>query len=155
MHRSPSYAVLLVLAVVAALALGTGALARPGTKAAPTPPSTQHVAVPSYFYPDTRPDDDDPYWAQLAAGVGRGVGLAIINPDSGPGDSVNQDYVAQIALSQDAGLSVLGYVFTDYGRRSSAEVNDDVDDYYRWYGVDGIFFDEASTDDAPPMVAYY
>ena len=40
----------------------------------------------------------------------------------------------------------MGYVHTSYASRSPAAARADVDAYYRWYNVDGIFFDEASTD---------
>ena len=45
-------------------------------------------------------------------------------------------------MAQEADLLVLGYVSMGYGERDPAEV----DDYYAWYGVGGIFFYEASTD---------
>jgi hypothetical protein len=100
------------------------------------------------------------------------AGLAIINPSSGAGPSLDngdvQNYIKQVAAlrKQVPGLIVLGYVYTDYANRSVNEdvpasgdrpfvrsVKNDVDAYYDWYGVDGIFFDEASTDLAD--VPYY
>jgi hypothetical protein len=123
--------------------------ARAGASPALASAAAQRVAVPSYFYPGT-------YWSQLEAGVGQGVGLAIINPASGPADAVIQDYVDQIAHSQAAGLTVLGYVDTAYGTRSPTAVKDDIRDYYRWYGVDGIFFDQTPNEvGACTQQAYY
>ena len=69
----------------------------------------------------------------------------IVNPSSGPGSSIDQTYAAQVKRSQAANLTVLGYVYTDYGQRSPAMVKSDIDKYYAWYSVDGIFFDQAST----------
>ena len=43
---------------------------------------------------------------------------------------------------QEAGIRVLGYVDTDYGRDSMVSVESKVDLYKEWYGVDGIMFDE-------------
>jgi hypothetical protein len=40
---------------------------------------------------------------------------------------------------------VVGYVFTDYARRPLAAVKADIDTYYRWYRVNGIFLDQATT----------
>ena len=48
--------------------------------------------------------------------------------------------------SQAAGLTILGYVHTSYGARPDAEIKAEIDAYATWYLVDGIFFDEASTD---------
>jgi hypothetical protein len=39
---------------------------------------------------------------------------------------------------------MLGYVFTHYGSRAASKVKADIDKYYMWYGVDGIFLDEVS-----------
>ena len=99
---------------------------------------TQNVAIPSYFYPGA-------LWTQIEHALPEDS-VAIINPSSGPGSSIDQSYVAQVDEGQSAGLTVLGYVHTDYGRRSSAVVRSEIDKYYSWYGVDGIFLDEGSTD---------
>ncbi len=134
-----------VLAATATLALVLGinvetrdALAAPAT--------TQKMAVPSYFYPGAK-------WTQMEEAVPK-VGLTIINPNSGPGDASDQAYVDQVKKSQAAGLTVLGYVHTSYGARDAAAVRAEVDKYYSWYGVDGIFFDEVSTD-CSKATSYY
>jgi hypothetical protein len=41
-------------------------------------------------------------------------------------------------------MTVLGYTYTDYGRRDVAVVAAEVDRYKSWYSVSGIFFDEMS-----------
>ena len=107
---------------------------------AATDQTVQRVAVPSYFYPASGSP-----WAQLDGG-GPAVGIAIINPASGPGSAPDPSYAAQVQASQQAGVAVLGYVHTSYGGRAAATVQAEIDDYYSWYHVDGIFFDEASTD---------
>ena len=98
----------------------------------------QKVATPSYFYPGH-------LWTRMENALPEGS-IVIVNPSSGPGGAVDQNYAAQAKRSRAASLVVLGYVYTGYGRRPSAEVKSDIDKYYSWYGVDGIFFDEASTD---------
>jgi len=103
------------------------------------------LAVPAYFAPG-------PLWQHLAAGAAA-VGLAVANPDSGPGAAADPAYAAAIRQAQAHGVPVLGYVCTSYGRRPAAEVAGDVERYLGWYVVDGIFFDEASADCA--MQPYY
>lgn len=148
---------MIICLLIPSYAIGTWsqlALASSSTDGAPSSASalvswpSQLVAVPSYFYPPS-------FWPQLDSSVNDGVRLAIINPSSGPGTAIDSAYANQIQSSQSAGLSVLGYVYTDYGQRSLSDVKTDVDAYYQWYGVDGIFFDEAANDDDPAKIAYY
>lgn len=98
------------------------------------------MAIPSYFGPGA-------LWTKLGAAAPR-VGLAVINPNSGPGAAIRPDYVAQVRATQARGVTVLGYVHTSYGKRPLAEIKAEVAAYHRWYGVDGIFFDEVTNDDA-------
>ena len=119
----------------------------------PTPTSTsvssggcQGILNPSYYYPGGTD------WNGSVAGAG-GVKIMIANPDSGPGTAVDPNYVSGIAQAQKAGIKVLGYSHTSYGARAAATVESEVSEYYSWYGVDGIFFDEAAT--ASSTVSYY
>ena len=73
------------------------------------------------------------------------VSMAVVNPADGPGTAADPAYADQVKRSRGAGLTVLGYVHTRYGARDPNAVKADIDKYYRWYGVDGIFLDEAST----------
>ena len=79
--------------------------------------------------------------------------LLVINPSNGPGAEVTPGYRAAVRTAQRAGARVLGYVHTTYGARPAADVVADIDRYKSWYGVDGIFLDEASHDVA--HVGYY
>ena len=79
--------------------------------------------------------------------------LLVINPSSGPGTEAVPAYRAAVRTAQRAGARVLGYVHTTYGARPAADVVADIDRYTSWYGVDGIFLDEASHDVA--HVGYY
>src|SRR5205809_454505 len=67
--------------------------------------------------------------------------LAVINPNSGPGRSEDPNYVQGIKNLQAAGVVVLGYVSTGYGRLSLSKVESQVSSYKNWYSVNGIFFD--------------
>ncbi|XP_024377279.1 uncharacterized protein [Physcomitrium patens] len=103
----------------------------------------QEIYVPSYVYPCSGT-------AGCAWDVFKtGATLVIINPASGPGTASNADYV-NLVNTVKAGSStvkiVLGYVSTNYGNRDSALVLADIDKYYSFYNVDGIFLDEGSTD---------
>ncbi len=104
----------------------------------PVDVDTQRIATPSYFYPG-------PFWTRMEKALPK-QSTVIVNPSSGPGGAIDQNYAARVERNRAASLTVLGYVYTDYGRRPSAAVKSDIDKYYSWYGVDGIFFDQASTD---------
>jgi hypothetical protein len=105
----------------------------------------QRLAVPAYFPPG-------PLWAALDAAAGP-VGIAIVNPDSGPGSTRSPHYAARITESQRKGTAIIGYVDTDYATRPMADVRRDIDRYVAWYGVDGIFLDQVSA--ARVCLPYY
>lgn len=107
----------------------------------------QKVAVPSYFYPG------ESYWTQLENGVPT-VGLAIINPKDGVGSQKDPNYVTQTNSTKAKGITVLGYVYTKYGARTLPTIKAEIDKYYQWYGVDGIFLDEVYYTDCN-KVSYY
>ena len=101
----------------------------------PAAVQAQNMAVPNYIYPP---------WSQMDAGAPV-VSLSVMNPNSGPGSSVNSDYASAVKTAQSAGVRVLGYVWTNYAGRSLAAAEADITAYYNWYKVDGIFLDGAST----------
>ncbi len=106
----------------------------------------QYLGVPAYFYPGT-----SDYWERLIAAGTRHV---IVNPSSGPGGAEDPLYTAQIAACQAAGIYCYGYVATTYGAKSAVDLNAEVDDWYDFYpDINGIFFDEVSTDEAD--ILYY
>jgi len=108
----------------------------------------QQIAVPSYYYPCFTAGC---LWDKTKAGAG----LAVINPASGPGTAVDVNYVTTTNQQRSAGVIVLGYTYTTYGdgTRSLAVVKADIDKFYSWYNVSGIFLDEGSNDCA--RLAYY
>jgi Spherulation-specific family 4 len=72
----------------------------------------------------------------------------IVNPASGPGDSVDANYSKAIDRLVGAGCTVLGYVTTDYARQDEAEVIQHVKRWRELYPrVQGIFFDEMVYED--------
>jgi hypothetical protein len=107
----------------------------------------QRVAVPSYFWATYYNDPASTVlshdWERMQAGA-PWVDIAIVNPSLGPGTSSNPDWVIQANRARAAGLKVLGYVKTNYSITAASAVKAEIDLYYNWYGVNGIFIDEVS-----------
>lgn len=57
--------------------------------------------------------------------------------------------------AQSAGVRVVGYVATGYGKDPIASVRAQIADYYTWYRVDGIFLDETPYACNASLVEYY
>ncbi|HWK30000.1 MAG TPA: spherulation-specific family 4 protein [Solirubrobacter sp.] len=100
--------------------------------------------VPAYGGADTI--------AALAEQHGRGS-ILILNPQNGPGAARDPAYAAAVAAARRAGWRVIGYVATGYGTQPAAAVEAAAHEYAAWYGVDGIFLDEAAHDAA--QLPYY
>lgn len=100
--------------------------------------------VPFYSYPDL--SDPNGQWNTLIAKKRANPSVpivAVVNMNSGPGANVDSNYVSGIAALVDAGIVVLGYVATGYGRNPMATMQAQVDDYFAWYSkLGGIFFDQ-------------
>jgi len=80
--------------------------------------------------------------------------VVIINPNNGPGAGVDSFYQTYIPALQNAGVKVIGYVYTQYGARSSSVVKADIDKYKQFYpSLEGIFFDEMAN--VPGSETYY
>jgi hypothetical protein len=82
--------------------------------------------------------------------------IAIINPSSGPGGSEDGNYTALLKRLQGAGITVVGYVATNYTSTAIATVKAAVDTWLSLYPrIDGIFIDEMTNSDVGGNVAYY
>ena len=129
------------------IAAGTLALAGAALAAsrATTPVRTcPGSLMPAYVHPP-----------QLLA-LARQPGLpkfVVVNPASGPGPAARGDYRQAIDALRTAGARVLGYVATGWTARPPAVVEADIARYRDWYGVDGIFLDEAAHTEA--ALPYY
>ena len=128
MHR-------LALVICFALALGVSA-------------APLGILVPAYFYPGT-------LWSSLNFAAGQVPLVAIMNPNSGPDTAQNPDYVAAVNSLRAAGGRVIGYVSTAYTTRSTNTVKTDIDRYFSFYSVDGIFLDEFTNDANTNHLNYY
>ncbi|KAJ3009445.1 UNVERIFIED_CONTAM: hypothetical protein HDU68_002702 [Siphonaria sp. JEL0065] len=99
--------------------------------------SNPHTFIPAYFYPGQA-------WTQSIEQPSN-VEYMIVNPNSGPGDAINPHYVETVKEAQQAGVKIIGYVHTEYGKRFVSTVKQEISRYLTWYKVDGIFLDEVSS----------
>jgi hypothetical protein len=121
--------------------------------AAPKPNDRRlQILMPLYIYP-TQPDKGKNAWQPLADAAKKVPTTAIINPGNGPnGEPPNADYRRGITLLKKAGVKVIGYVSTQYGKRPEQLVKADID-LYGSFQIDGIFLDE--TAGSTEQLAYY
>ncbi|CAG8981458.1 hypothetical protein HYALB_00003028 [Hymenoscyphus albidus] len=106
------------------------------------------ILFPLYLYPT--PGAWDPLYSSITAHPNVEFNV-IINPNSGPGTSLDASYTESIAkLNSYNNTKLFGYVRTDYTNQPYAQVTADVSTYANWpkttpadVHMDGIFFDEA------------
>ena len=110
---------------------------RDGAAGPPEPALT--TLLPLYVYPGEDPDA----WAEVA-GHGSAV-LVVVNVHNGPGGAYDAAYGYATAALAERGVPMLGYVDLGYADRALAAVRADLA-AWRWYPIDGIFFDQAPTD---------
>ncbi len=110
------------------------------------------LLVPAYFYPEAK---GLTYWANLTAAASKAPVTAIVNPNSGPGTSVDPNYTAVVNNARAAGVKTIGYVPTSYGARPLNDVVTDINRYLSFYAIDGIFIDEMADDGSAASVNYY
>ena len=113
--------------------------------------ASANILVPAYFYPSFDPAQSN--WDEMTAATSKTQITAIMNPASGPGSAVNNDYTLAVNTFRAAGGKVIGYVPTNYGARLQADVLAEVNNYQNFYHVDGIFLDEMSNQAV--NLAYY
>jgi hypothetical protein len=102
------------------------------------------LLVPAYIYPVGEGLKD---WQRLFEAATKVEIVAIANPNSGPGDERNLDYAAIYTEASNQGITLVGYVSTDYCRRPQAEIKNDVDTWVRLYPqIRGFFFDQQPRD---------
>lgn len=124
---------------LAILALAS-ATSRPARADGPPPDPRVRLLVPAYFYPS---GDGLQSWRRLIDSASRAPIVAIVNPDSGPGKRVDENYNALFRLARPSKLTPIGYVTLSYGKRPLSAVRADVDSWLHFYpDVRGIFFDE-------------
>lgn len=98
------------------------------------------LVVPAYFHPALRPED----WTWLVERPDQ-VRLVILNLASGPGGRPDDLFLAVSRRLRASGVSVAGYVDTDYGRRLRHSAVAEIARYVEWFEVDAVFFDQVAT----------
>jgi len=101
------------------------------------------LMIPLYTYPT------DSSWSNLIRGKQTHPNvpvIAIINVYNGPGPAIDSNFVNGIKKLQAAHITVIGYVYTSYASRPISDVEADMMLYEQWYKVNGIFFDNMSSD---------
>ncbi|MEV8534654.1 spherulation-specific family 4 protein [Streptomyces sp. NPDC051211] len=99
------------------------------------------LLVPLYEHPTHHPTA----WNTLVHSADR-LHSVVLNPANGPGTAPDPAFLEVADRLKDAGVPVLGYADTDYGRRPHAAVVQDLLRHRDWYGVDGAFLDQAAAD---------
>jgi Spherulation-specific family 4 len=111
------------------------------------------ILLPLYSYPNWY-DREKYQWKQVAAAAQKVPIVAIINPNNGPDRSPpNADYQQGIKDLQQANVKTIGYVRSNYGKRSLKAVKADIDLYFKHFNVAGIFIDESAS--ARDKLDYY
>lgn len=123
------------------------------------------IILPLYIYPsDIYNNTEYNRVIDLAKKYRNVPTIAILNPGSGPGSSVDANYAAAVRRLLGADIIVMGYVSTAYMARSLVDVKADIDTWLQLYpGIKGIFLDElknfADAGDNPysinDIIAYY
>jgi Spherulation-specific family 4 len=106
------------------------------------------LIVPAYFHPATHPDE----WTWLAERPAQ-IRMIVLNLANGPGAQPDTAVFPVLDRLRSAGLTVAGYVDTNYGRRPAYDAVADIGRYVDWYQVDGVFFDRAAV--AAEDVGFY
>ncbi|MEV4443853.1 spherulation-specific family 4 protein [Streptomyces sp. NPDC049577] len=99
----------------------------------------RRLLVPLYVHPAVHPRA----WDALLDAAPRLYGV-VLNVADGPGGRPDPDFVAAARRLRGAGVRLLGYADTAYGRRPPRAVAADIRRHRRWYGVDGVFLDQAA-----------
>ncbi len=106
--------------------------------------SAPRLLIPLYSYPNWY-DPENYIWDEVAEAGSRAALTVIINPANGAGGGApNADYQQGLATLRDAGVTILGYVYTGYGERNIEDVKAEIDLYHQFFEAQGIFFDEVA-----------
>ena len=119
---------------VPAAASATTAVTAPAVTAATAPAPCRHTFVPAYPWSST-------FWTRAISSKPK-PGVMILNvTGTGAGTAAVPHFQALVKRAEKAGITVLGYSSTEYGRRPAAQVEADAKNYKAWYKVNGMFLD--------------
>ncbi|MET9291829.1 spherulation-specific family 4 protein [Streptomyces sp. NPDC003077] len=111
-------------------------------------PARPRLLVPLYEHPADRPDA----WRRLIEAAPQLYGV-VLNPANGPGTAPDPAFAEVAGRLREAGVRLLGYTDTDYGRRPHADVVRDLLRHRDWYAADGTFLDQAAP--GPELLPHY
>ena len=100
--------------------------------------------IPMYSYPVGQYQSE---WEKLYNLSTSKIVYVIINPNNGPGNTTDVNYLDAINKLKAKGFYVIGYVYTSYGKRSLSSVTKDINKWLSLYGtdkIDGFFIDGVS-----------
>jgi hypothetical protein len=92
------------------------------------------------------------FWSD-AIDAAPATGIIIANVDSGPGAGQEANFAAVFSLAEAAGITLTGYVPTQYGAASQGSLQALIQQWKDYYGITSIFFDEVNP--AADYVSYY
>ncbi|GAA3849899.1 hypothetical protein GCM10023084_00230 [Streptomyces lacrimifluminis] len=110
--------------------------------------SPSSLLVPYYEHPSVRPAE----WEAILAAA-PGLYGVVLNPASGPGDRPDPAFAGIAGRLRAEGVRVLGYADTDYARRPVTAVIRDLVRHHEWYGADGAFLDQVTSE--PDRLDHY
>jgi hypothetical protein len=117
----------------------------------PAPAAAVQLLIPAYFYPT---GEGLKSWKQLIDDAAKVPVVAVANPANGPGEHSNPDYLVITQAASDAGVRVIGYIATSYGKRPLSEVRNEIDRWIDFYPqISGFFLDQQSS--AAQDLPYY
>lgn len=114
------------------------------------------VLIPLYQYPkNVHTNADFNRVMELKRRFSKVPFWVVLNPASGPGNSIDANYTKAVDRLIGSGCVVLGYVATGYGKKSVANVQAEMLQWQEMYPrVHGIFFDEMIYKDEPAGVVH-
>jgi hypothetical protein len=98
------------------------------------------LLVPAYIYPAGEGKKE---WHRLIDAASKVEIVVIANPNSGPGEDRDIEYDVIFTEASARGVTLVGYVSTDFGKRSQLDIKKDIDTWFKFYPqIRGIFFDQ-------------
>jgi hypothetical protein len=137
---------ILLVAAIAAVAVAMPLPAQTPKKKAADGAQTVRLRlwVPAYYYPFGAGLHE---WDRLIASAKSVPIVAIVNPASGPGDHVDTNFAAVVPRARKAGVTLVGYIGTQYTRKPLKQVKEEITTFLRFYpDIQGFHFDEQSSD---------
>ncbi|MFH9349182.1 spherulation-specific family 4 protein [Kitasatospora sp. NPDC017646] len=107
------------------------------------------LLVPLYVHPAV----DPAAWRAVAAADPARIAAVVLNLADGPGEVPDHVFAEAAEELRAAGLPLVGYADTDYGRRPHAAVVTDILTYRQRHGINGVYFDQVATH--PGALAHY